>query len=351
MNTNPHLLLTIDYELFGNGSGSIASCVVEPADCMIAIAREHQAFLTFFVEVLEMSAIEQQEKNRKGTFTVKKQLINAIERGHDAQLHLHPQWSKAKLLTQGAWDLNMSRRRISDLTNKEITRLLLKGKNWLESLLTPINNSYSCYVFRAGGWCIQPSSSTIECLQKTGFLIDSTVAPYFFNTTKSEWSDFRDTPVDPCWKADSDVCTATKSGIWEMPIATGKISRFRHLVAFKYARNSKNSGMAPGCIGSYQGPDSKLQTLQGKITKIMRLGHVMLDLSTMPPDVLIDITKQWLDKHQGSIIPTPIVAIAHTKNFTENSAKALNAYLEWATANDIVFSSYAKWLEAINDHS
>lgn len=348
MKNSPHLILTVDYEIFGNGSGNIDCCVIKPAASMLAITERFHAPITFFVETLEFIALEQSADMKKGVKQIREQLSKAIGSGHDAQLHIHPQWHNAKYLSNGTWKLDLDRWRIGDLEEHQVTDLIQRGKSWLEELLQPVKESYSCNTFRAGGWCIQPSEVVINAMRKNGIEIDSTVAPGFRNSTKGAWSDFRNAPDKSHWRVVSNVCIPAKSGIWEVPIITGKINRLRHMQAIKSSRSMDNGGMAKGCCGSYKGPDSKLQATLGEVGKLLRLGHVMLDFSTMPADVLIDITTHWLARYSDSTHPVPIVAIAHTKNFTTASADALNTYLEWAHVNHIQFSTYWQWLDEVN---
>jgi hypothetical protein len=343
-----HLILTVDYEIFGNGSGDVDCCVIKPANKMIHIANQFNAPITFFVEVLEFMILEQNTNTAVGAKKVKIQLLDALKNNHDAQLHLHPQWHNARLDNDENWELDMQRWRIGDLRQDEITALFQRGKMWLEELLKPAKKNYQCHTFRAGGWCIQPSQAVVRAMQSNGFNIDSTVAPGVKNSTKNEWSDFRIAPNMPFWRSENDVCKASDSGIWEVPIITGRIGRLKHLQALKISRNQANGGMATNCHGSYQGPDGKFQAVLGKVEKLFRLGQVMLDFSTMSSEIMIDITEQWLENFNNSNSSIPLVAIAHTKNFTVASEKALEEYLRWAKLNDILFSTYGQWLEMVD---
>ena len=339
-----HLVLTVDYELFGDGSGSLDACVLKPADQMMRIAEGFDAPVTFFVEALECMALAEQLGDRRA----QKQMGRALGRGHNVQLHLHPQWMNAVYDVSGHWLLDNRYWRIGDLSENEVNEILQRGKNWLEAEVARNVPDYRCLAFRAGGWCIQPSDAIIKGMQKYGLFVESTVAPKAYNPVKGEWCDFRDAPELPYWFIDRNVCEPSSSGIIEVPIATGKIGRLRHLKALKASRSAGNGGMAPECIGSYRGPDGKYQSVRGKATKLLRLGQVMLDFSTMPGDVLIDLTSQWINRHKGAAGPLPIVAIAHTKNFTPASADALNTYLNWAKRQGIEFSTYERWYEALN---
>ncbi len=343
-NSPPYLILTVDYELFGDGSGCIEHCITLPAERVLEIANKHDAKVTFFADAIEFMRMEQELKYSNSVGQVKNQLFDSVHNGHDVQLHAHPQWVGAKYLDD-IWHVNFNAWRIADMGQSDIYTLFKSSIEWLEKNTSSEGYTHTCNTFRAGGWCIQPSDSTIRALIKHGFKVESSVAPGMYNTQKGEWSDFRRTPDSPYWYVERDVCIDSGSGIVELPIATGHISKVRHLRAIRTARKA---GMAPGCVGSYQGPGSKFQSIMGKLSKLRNLGHVMLDFSTMPSDVLIAITEQWIARHQRHSGPLPIVAIAHTKNFTAESAKNFEEYLRWATEKQYQFSTYGQWYEAMH---
>lgn len=344
-----HLILTVDYELFGNGSGDIEHCLVNPADTMVSIADKFGAKLTFFVETMEFVAMEQEPALVDEVGRVRQQLIEVMNGGrHDVQLHLHPQWASATYLDKVGWDLDMSKWRIGDIGYDNVSEYLKSGKQWLDELLIPFFPGYKCLAFRAGGWCIQPSEIVVDNLLRNDFKIESTVAPGFHNVSKGEWSDFRKAPDEPYWRVEKDICQRAEDGILEVPIVTGKIGRWRHLQSIRRLRPDSSGGLAPGCCGNYQGPDGRLQTTWGKLSKLRHLGNVMLDFSTMPVDVLIDVTRQWFDRYRGDGRQIPVVAIAHTKNFSRNSAKSLEKYMAWVSENNMEFSTYRQWLDVQN---
>lgn len=341
------IILTVDYEVFGNGSGCPAACIIKPADRMLAIANEFQVPITFFVESLEL--MEMEKVGVSTANAIKEQIRSAVKSGHDVQLHLHPQWEDSKYLSDGRWELNMMRWRIGDLPAEKVGELLRIGVDWLENVVKAVDASYRCLAFRAGGWCIQPSVNVLNEMKKIGILIDSTVAPGIRSVKRDEWSDFRNAPDKPYWKIDVDVCASSIDGLWELPIATAKINPFRHLQAVRNSRRAGDGGLSPGCSGSYQGPGGALQQIQGKLGKLSQVGRVMLDFSTMPTDVLIEVTKKWMDKFDDENANVPIVAIAHTKNFTAASEYALAGYLDWARDEEICIATFGQWLRKMND--
>lgn len=47
------LLFTLDYELYGNGSGDVFKHIIEPTDKILGIVEKYNAKLTIFFEVIE----------------------------------------------------------------------------------------------------------------------------------------------------------------------------------------------------------------------------------------------------------------------------------------------------------
>ena len=344
--TTSHLIFSVDYELFGNGSGCIEHCVLNPAEVMMRVAEKYHLPVTFFVEALEFMSVEQ----HLGDYRVAGQMKKALERGHDVQLHLHPQWDNAQLDSmRQSWNLNMDNWRIGDLAPDRISRLLGDGKQWIESVAGSNKPGFKVNTFRAGGWCIQPSSAVIQALGDLDFDIDSTVAPGQWRSGKGEWSNFRNAPKMPYWLTKDDVLTPGNAGIYEVPITTGGVNYIKSFGNLFRVRRTGSSALAPGCSGSYIGANSSLQKLVAKTARFAQLGSGMLDISTQPFSVLVDITRQWQNKYEGSVPVLPIVSIAHTKNFSQNSEKVLRDYLCWAQDQGMVFSSYNQWLRAINE--
>ncbi|MBL3528745.1 MAG: hypothetical protein JMN27_11245 [gamma proteobacterium endosymbiont of Lamellibrachia anaximandri] len=342
MNQPAQLILTVDYEVFGDGSGQPRPCVLGSTERILAIAESRGVPLTLFVEALEFAAMEREPACHAQSDAVRLQLTEALARGHDLQLHLHPQWWDAKLDPAGSWQLDLSRWRIGDLPFQEVAGLLEQGKVWLEELGRQQRPDYRCIAFRAGGWCIQPSALVLAALSDQGILIDSSVAPGLRNATAGEWSDFRDVPDLPFWNADQDLAAPVSRGVWEFPILTGRVARMDHLKALRKA------GLAEGCQGSYRGPGGIAARILGRLSRLRQLGMVMLDFSTLPAPQLIEITRQWCEHFAGGPVSLPLAAIGHSKNFTASSERALTEYLDWINGQGIVGTTYPDALESIS---
>ena len=61
-------LVTIDYELFGNGTGDLIKSVIEPTNAILDICEKYNAKLTIFFDVCEYWAFQKAFYDRKLTF-------------------------------------------------------------------------------------------------------------------------------------------------------------------------------------------------------------------------------------------------------------------------------------------
>jgi hypothetical protein len=162
--------------------------VVYPTSRLLDICERHGAKMTIMFEVGEYWAFERydgqlrQDLGYSPCGAMKTQTTEAIERGHDAQLHLHPQWIGAEY-GKGLWQLRDSYWRLADLPDglgsKEqvtsITGALYGGKRTLEDVIRPVKADYECVCFRAGGFYAQPSSCIIRAMKRVGLRADSSV--------------------------------------------------------------------------------------------------------------------------------------------------------------------------------
>ena len=343
MKTSVDLILTVDYEVFGNGSGSVRNCVVEPSAAMVEIANKHQVPLTFFVDTLEFSKMGKCPSTADDGAMVREQLKHFLTLGHDLQLHLHPQWREA-IRTNEGWSLDDQGWRIGDFSEREVESMVRMAKNWLTDLAKEAGVPYCCDVFRAGGWAIQPSNHVVRALNACGIRIDSTIAPGLRNTDKRAWFDFTAVPQKSSWRCHGSVCEEGPGALLEVPIAVGEMSYWRHLGLLLAQR--RRPGTPCGCHGHYAHSKHYWAMMRKVKDRLMNLGKVMFDFSVLPAEAMIDIVDQKSQLATGR--STPIVAISHSKNFTEQSAEALDELLTWAkTKEHVRFSTYGQWYQRL----
>jgi len=214
-----HLILTLDYEIFGNGSGDVMRDVIRPTARLLNICDRYGAKLTILFEVGEYWAFEQydaqlqQDLGYSPAEAMRMQVTKAVERGHDVQLHLHPQWIDA-LYAEGVWQLRNSCWRLADLpsdsgNDEQVTPIagaLRRGKRTVEDMVKPVKADYECVCFRAGGFYAQPCRQIIHSMKTVGLRADSSVVKGY-RTTGSFEVDYSHVKIADTawWTTDADL--------------------------------------------------------------------------------------------------------------------------------------------------
>ena len=263
------IIFSLDYELYGNGSGNIYTHVIEPTERILALAELYNVKLTFFVEIVEFWRI-QEEWQKGNTMGYKKnpiediklQLQKAYKQGHDIQLHIHPQWCEAEY-NNGYWKVNLKDWRLGGYNKQgefSLINLLKNGKATLESWITPIDKEYKCIALRAGGYNIQPSKDIVTAMKEPGLVIDSSIYPGGKETGILSNYDYSNIDSDKeWWQTGIELEKEGKNGIIELPIVAFPIKRWRKFASIeriksllKNSRSARDSFKAKTNSGSRQ---------------------------------------------------------------------------------------------------
>lgn len=237
------LILTLDYELYGNGSGNIYTHIIEPTERILTLAEQYKAKITFFVEVVEFWRIEEEwlKGNTMGydknpIDDIRRQLQTAHKQGHDIQLHIHPQWVDAEYKND-AWSVNLNDWRLGGYCKQgenSLENLLKKGKTTLEEWIKPVDNNYECIALRAGGYNIQPSCELVKAMQATGLKVDSSIYPGGKETGSLSNYDYSNIAADKeMWQTGNELEKEGTSGIYELPIVAFPIKRWKKFASIE----------------------------------------------------------------------------------------------------------------------
>lgn len=193
-----YLSLTDDWELRGNGSGSIEEIQFRPMRELVSIYKRHRVRSTFNAEVMQQLTFRQFEREfpelRALADRWDEHVREAFQAGHDIQLHLHTQWTEAAY-AGGQWRLSGD---WSILNYDEPTayKLLSTGRDYLENLLRPVDASYKCVSFRAGSSVIAPSPFILRALARAGIKLDMSIVGGMYHDTRHLTVDYRDCEED-----------------------------------------------------------------------------------------------------------------------------------------------------------
>ncbi len=340
------LILTADYEIFGNGQGCVKKCIVEPTNRILDICDKYGAKLTLFVDVCEYWAFKRAAVNgllkepNLPHILIEKQLIDVVKRGHDIQLHFHPQWLDAEYqdnrrkVNNEYWRLP----NVSKHPTWSIDKLFKEGKNTLEEIIQPIKPEYSCNIFRAGSWCIQDEEEVLDAMRKNNFIIDSTVASGMSLNNQHTFYNFKSTPNQPSWKIHNKVTLASEHGsITEIPIFSLLVPWYYNFY-FKILKLINNISFTPtGCINK----NKKIYS-SNHFSSLFKNHYRMFNFCDATTFQELKYFANFAIKKYMNIIvdqDVPVVVIGHPKTFGND--KDFERFLSWISKKEIFcFSKY-----------
>lgn len=182
----------------GNGAGDIEEIQFRPMRELVRIYNRYGVRSTFNAEVMQQLTFRKFEREfpelRPLADSWEAHVIDAYRQGHDVQLHLHPQWTKAEY-EGGRWKLSGD---WSILNYDEGTafRLLSTGKEYLENLLRPVNPDYRALSFRSGSSLIAPSPFILDTLVRLGIRLDMSIVGGMYHDTRNVQIDYRGAEED-----------------------------------------------------------------------------------------------------------------------------------------------------------
>jgi len=182
-----YLALTHDWELRGDGSGDIEAIQFAPLRRLLEIYAKCGVRTTILPDLMQQIRFRQLEVEhpelKPHADSWDEQVREAFRQSHDIQLHLHPQWLNADY-QDGRWRPNGDWS-ILNYERDAAYSMLAAGKEYLETLLQPIDSSYRCLAFRAGALAAAPSDHLLRSLAALGIQLDvSLAAGVFVNNDK-----------------------------------------------------------------------------------------------------------------------------------------------------------------------
>ena len=213
------IFLTYDYELFfGEPTGSVEKCIIEPTNNLRAISQRTGAKMVFFIDTGYLKKLieykDQFAKVQHEYDLVFNQIKELVAEGHDCQLHIHPHWEDCTHNGE-QWIMKTDRYKLDDFSDHDIERIILEYKTLLEQTTGKKVSSY-----RAGGWCLQPFKRVQLAFEKAGLKLDSTVFPDGKFTAGNYYYDFTNSPKKSKWKFSSNLIEIDENGpFWEYPIS------------------------------------------------------------------------------------------------------------------------------------
>jgi hypothetical protein len=332
--------------------------VVYPTSRLLDICERHDAKMTIMFEVGEYWAFERYDDRLRRELgyspygTMKTQMTEAIKRGHDVQLHLHPQWICAEH-DGGVWQLHDSYWRLADLPDglgseeqgTSITGALHRGKRTLDDVLKPVKTDYECACFRAGGFYAQPSRDIIRAMKRVGLRADSSVVKgYRTNLPFAVDYSGVETSEAAWWTTDAELTEKGTPGenILELPVSSRmepywnsfKPAKLRAALRRRQIERAHHKGHGNG------NGISSVPSLQAVLKKMLTRHASTFDFCKLSCRDMV----RRIEEYTGGP-EQPVVMIGHSKDFVND--RQLDRFLAWLSRNrmirSVTFSEYIRW--------
>jgi len=358
------LVLTNDWELFGDGSGDYYDIQHNPSLDLLNVLSEFDAKMTLFAEVGQQwgyKSIIDKNKYASKIVTDWEDLIRKYYKaGHDIQLHIHPQWLDGKY-QNNQWTLDDTKWSIGKLPKDKKFDYLNRGKQYLEYTIRKIDDNYQCNSFRAGAYYIEPSSQVIELLEKLGFTADSSVTK---GRIVSSYYDYTNAPDNLIpWRIKESVAINNPNGkIIEYPIYSHftldseVLRKFLPSLYFKWKfgksptsqethwaieRDRIKEARYPRDRRAYK--KNEVRHFWWYVSKFISKNPIQLDYDYLPATAFVEIIKKIINnkkyyKYYDAGITLPIIATGHIKDaHTNDNLKWILEKLKNELVEDVEF--------------
>lgn len=321
-------VFTLDYEIYGNGAGSLRDLVLEPTDQLAALFREFGASFVVFAEAVEFARMEEAGSD-PDTAKVRAQLRELRAAGHEIALHLHPWWANARF-ENGHWRLDWSERNICVLNPDRVDAIVSRAISYLRDSLD--DPRFTPLSFRSGLWAMQPTAVIANVLARHGVRVDSSV--FKGGRIQTLGLDYRPAlENDGFWCFGADVNVPEPHGtLWEIPIYT-------RMVPFWQMLGSKRLKLQRKAPGGGQGTP-----LPSRWRDFFRFRYPRkLDFCRMTFEEMREAIEGLLEEGEARREErSVVVAIGHSKDLLDTDS--IRCFLDFLQQRAITVTTFSRLL-------
>lgn len=305
------IAFTLDYEIFGDGSGSTLEEQVIPTDYLARVLERYNGKLTLFVETGQQIYFNRHGQSNKAQ-PVEEQMRDLYCRGHDIQLHIHPMWFYADPPQEGKVTLDVSKYDLSLLDVADMERIISQSVAYLRGIITPIDPDYTPTAYRAGAWSMRNTQTLFKALAKYGIKIDSTVAPGAYQVDNIYGNfDFRSFEMQPYWRWEplTEIPILTETSVISAFYYVNSLGmRTRKLVGARYKNRLTHRNR------------SKIQKMRG----VLGRNFHMADFNFISASKLTRMIKSHAERHpERDSLPVVLIGHSKTNYFTDRIHEVL----------------------------
>ncbi len=296
-------IFTIDYEIYGNGAGSLKDLVLEPTSRLADVFQEWDASFVVFAEAVEFQKMEEFHSD-EAIPEVPAQLRELRDRGCEIALHLHPWWANARH-EHNQWSLDWSERNTCALASERMEAIVGGAIDYLRRALD--DPDFTPLSFRAGLWAMQPTRTMARVLVRHGVQVDSSV--FKGGHIRGLGLDYRPSLKNgDTWRFSNEINAPDPNGLLaEYPIHTEMVPFWKMLGGKRLSLQKKVPGSSSGT------------PLPNRWLDFARLTYPRkLDFCRMSYDEMQSVMAKVIheDKATPQEVKT-IVAIGHSKDLVD----------------------------------
>ena len=148
------------------------------------------------------------------------------DKGHDIQLHFHPQWMYSTYNESTCdWDLDKKHYKLSDMEQSFAFESFGAAKRLLDEII-----GYKTCAFRAGGYCLDSFPEYRRLFKENNIIIDSSVARNLYKDKTAHKFDYRKVPQSTLYKFSNFLTDEEPNGEFiELSISSVKIGIYYYL--------------------------------------------------------------------------------------------------------------------------
>lgn len=339
------LVFTLDYEIHGNGDGNPWNLMVEPTARLMDLLEKYEQKLTIMADVAEILSFKryflETGKDDFHVTEIEAQLKEALQRGHDVQLHIHSSWFNARWNGK-KWDQCIEEYNMAALSQERIDEMVGKCVDYLNNLLTPVKPDYKVWLFRAANWSMMPTENLYMALLKHGIEADTSVYKGGVQGGNVSY-DYREAyhnllsyPADA--RNINHLAPESQSHtITEYPIYTEmrpfwsffSLIRVFRMVRAKFHKHKKNVSSQTPAKSEIDKADNRSLSIKS----FFRKSPWKLDFNQATGRQLIGATKRIKGMNIDSRDVIDIILIGHSKSFISHNERTLEKYLKWTNKN------------------
>lgn len=151
-------------------------------------------------------------------------------KGHDLQLHIHPQWWYSSFnLETNVWEIDLNHFKVSDCPRTDVEEMFESGVRFLNNICLMGGGKLTSY--RAGGWSFLSESWFYEMLEKHGIIRDFSVKMLCVDNSPFQYYDYTKIVSPHTYHFSKNILEEDENGFFhEFPASGTKISSIRYLL-------------------------------------------------------------------------------------------------------------------------